>query len=252
MTFLAGAQAAIGAGQLGLGLASLFGGKKGPKQRALGRFDSFIARSGSGRLSVNEGSPGVLGATLSLPGVDSLRGETSALRRDLRGLRASVQPGFGRLTRAAQAAVDNARSRAKGDIKDQLARRRILGSNFGADALIRAEREFANLEDERVGTATVQEIALTAGLLDQEFRGLMADIQSQISELGLAASVGTALLSGANAAQAAATKVLQQEAKGAGQGVASLFTQANQLAASFDKLFAGGGAPSDPSAIGLA
>ena len=64
---------------------------------------------------------------------------------DLDNLRGSIRPGVSELRQSQLRQVENARSKATGTLRDQLQRRRILGSSFAADAQIRAEREFGEL-----------------------------------------------------------------------------------------------------------
>ena len=252
MSFLPIAKTVLGLGQLGLGAASLFG-SSGPSRKSLGAFDIARANAPAGTLQVAETTPGLLSSHFIPSGeFAGLTGQLGDLRSDLRSVRSEVRPGFGRFTDAALRAVANARSRAKGDIKNQLARRRLLGSSFGADAITRSEREFAELENRTAAAATIQETALTARLIDQEFRSAISEIDVELRQLGLASNFASSLLAGANAAQGSFNKILQSEATGQGQGVAALFRSAESLLTNFDKIINPSGSPSDPSVLGFA
>ena len=87
---------------------------------------------------------------------------------DLDTLRSLVAPGSSRLREARLADIANARSRSIGNLRDNLARRRVLGSSFGNDALVRADREFAELEAAVEAETTFQEIQGTLAIIGEE------------------------------------------------------------------------------------
>ncbi len=231
--------AGIGAAQLGLGIFNAFGGRKGPSTRAFGLFDTVKAISGTSSLTASQPSPGLFTTRLRSPNIDAAKAGFPGLISDLQGIRSEVKPGFGRFTEAALTAAANARSRAKGDIKDQIARRRLLGSSFGADTLVRSEKEFAQLENQFTSAATLQEIATTASLIGQEFQTLISQINVELEGLKVASNFSASLLAGAQASQQAFNKTLQAEARGQGQGIASLFSQAQSLISQFGHLSGG-------------
>lgn len=230
--------AGIGAAQLGLGIASAVRGGGGSSfGKALGRFDTFQAGASPGAIRVEQTSPGLLAASFNrTPEFNALRGFARDLPGAFSDLRAQVRPAFGRITEAAVTAIRNAESRAKGTLKDQLARRRVLGSSFGSDALIRLEREFGEAEFKARSSATLAEITASAELISQEFQAVLANIESEVKEILGVAGVGTSLLNGTNAAAGVFQRAAIAEARGRGQGVASLFAQAQDLVRTFDEL----------------
>lgn len=235
--------AAVGVAQLGLTAYNTFAGDDGPSQKALGGFDMFRSTSPSGGVQVAETTPGLLSSTF-LPGGGymELRRRGEGIPGEFANLRSEVRPAFGRITEAAVTAIRNAESRAKGDLKDQLSRRRVLGSSFGSDALIRLEREFGEAEFKTRAQATLAEIATSAQLIQQEFKAILGNLESEMKEIFGTAKIGTALLTGSNTAMAQFQKAAMEEAKGRGQGAASLFGQSQDLIDQFDALGGAGGA----------
>lgn len=108
-------------------------------------------------------------------------------------LREQVAPGFGRLTEAGSAAIQNQRRRAISNLRENLGRRRVLGSSFGEDALARAEAEFGQQEAQFRAQSALQEIEASRVLAQQQFETSVQGSQSIINqanfETGLAAQL---------------------------------------------------------------
>jgi len=114
-------------------------------------------------------------------------------------LREQVAPGFGRLTEAGSAAIQAQRRRAISNLRENLGRRRVLGSSFGEDALARAEAEFGKQEAEFRSQAALQEIEASRVLSQQQFQTSIQGAQSIINqanfETGLAANLSNQISS---------------------------------------------------------
>lgn len=108
----------------------------------------------------------------------------------LGGLREQVAPGFGRLTSARLQEIENARRQAIGNLRENLARRRVLGSSFAQDAITRANLEFAQQAEETAAESFVQELQLTNQLINQQFEASRGEFQTQLNELNLEAQLG--------------------------------------------------------------
>jgi hypothetical protein len=111
----------------------------------------------------------------------------------LAGLRGSVAPGVSDLRAARLAEIENARTSAVGNLRDNLARRRVLGSSFAQDAVTRAESEFGQQKERVAAESFMQELEMTQNLLQQEFATRRAAFQTGLDELNLEAQIGTAL-----------------------------------------------------------
>jgi hypothetical protein len=120
-------------------------------------------------------------------------------------LRAKVAPGFSDLRAARLQEIENSRRAAIGNLRDNLARRRVLGSSFASDAETRAEIEFAQERDKVAAETFLQELDLSNKLIAQEFDLTRQSFGTKLSELNLQADVAAGLT-------AQASQVLQQSA----------------------------------------
>ena len=126
-------------------------------------------------------SGGGLTGTTSPDGIFSVR-QSAPRRRNLRNLanasldaageigtlREGLAPGFGQVTSARLNAIGDRRRAAIGNLRDNLARRRLAGSSFAADALSRAEAEFGREEANARAQGFLEELDANANLLTRE------------------------------------------------------------------------------------
>lgn len=202
---------------------SLFGGKS-RAEKQLEQFRPVNFRSSGLSGNFNKGSN-----TFSVSrsaGVDS---SLSNLVQGLRGrsnefaeLRGEVRPGFGRLTQSRVDAIRNAGSRTVGNLRQELGRRRILGSSFAEREIASTEATFAQEEERARAEAGVQEIALTGELIQREFAGAIEAAQALIGQFNFESSVAASLSTNTtNALNANLTA--QAQAAAAAEGGASEF-----------------------------
>lgn len=136
---------------------------------------------------------------------------------DLDTIRESIRPGFGQLSDAVVQSVGAARDRAIGNLRQQLADRRVSGASFALDAEARTRKEFAIAENRARAEAIIGEIALTSQVLDQESGLLQQEIQNELAELGIASGQTNAFLNAVSQANNIDKQLAAQEARGAGQ-----------------------------------
>ena len=118
---------------------------------------------------------------------------------NINNLEKQVTPGFGRLTQARVNAIGDARRRTIGDLRENLSRRRILGSSFANDAETRASAEFAKLEEEARAQSFLEELDLSSRLIDRQTELNVANLNAALSELNLQGNAAAALATnGAN------------------------------------------------------
>ena len=128
---------------------------------------------------------------------------------DIGNLLPLVAPGFGKLTEAAKAsmqastdAFNASRRKAIGDLRDNLARRRISGSSFASDTLSRAEKEFAlgeaqlKSQQEMIGAEMfLKELDTTFQLTQAKYKAEQSAFAREIDqgnfELGIAAQMAS-------------------------------------------------------------
>ena len=159
-----------------------------------------------------------------IPKLQGIRGELSALkpglaglRGDIRDLRGEVRPGFGRLTRSRVEELRGLRGRAVGNLREELSRRRVLGSSFAAREIGALESEFARQEDQIRAESFMQEMEATNQLIQQELGifGMEGDIASQefamaMQEAGLVDLSHQSLISAFDSSIASAQAMLAQ------------------------------------------
>ena len=181
-----------------------------------------------------------------LPGIESQFGEAFETQlAELSNLRGQLRPGFGALTEAQVGAIETARDKAVGNLRESLAKRRVAGSSFALAQEAQLEREFAQAEAEARAETTLQELDATARLIDQEFQVSLTAAQNaldflnasgalergaagvQLEEQDKLAQIATGLASDAqvtlNNFQQIATELAVQEAQGIGELFGQLF-----------------------------
>lgn len=121
----------------------------------------------------------------------------------IRGLRPSVAPGAGRLSQGLQAstqariaALRGEGRRSVGNIRENLARRRLAGSSFQASEVAAAESEFAMREDQVRAQGAVaeaqgflQEIDMTRTLINDEFGASIKGLGTVLQDLNFDTAV---------------------------------------------------------------
>lgn len=111
----------------------------------------------------------------------------------LASLMPRVAPGISDLRRSRLGAIENARLSAVGTLRDNLARRRVLGSSFGQDAITRAEAEFSQQTQAAEAESFLQEMEMTNNLMQQEFTARRGQFQTFLDEMNLEANMAVGL-----------------------------------------------------------
>lgn len=104
-----------------------------------------------------------------------------------------VAPGISDLRSARLGQVENARLNAVGNLRDNLARRRVLGSSFGQDAITRAEAEFSQQKQAAEAESFLQEMEMTTNLMQQEFTARRGQFQTGLDEMNFEANLAAGL-----------------------------------------------------------
>lgn len=182
-----------GAGQVGLAVPSL--GVSAPGFNVTPGANGFTAsltqaaRKNFFDLStVSRGSQAVLQGRRRQLGVGQglvsrARGELrkggARTERELLEIQNRLRPGFGALTEARVRAIQDARGKAIGNLRENLGRRRVLGSSFAEAAQAQAEREFGQAEAEARATSTLQELDATSQLIQTRAAERSRNIEEQ-------------------------------------------------------------------------
>lgn len=125
-------------------------------------------------------------------------------------LRELVRPGFSAFRKAGLEQIGTRARQSIGNLKENLARRRVAGSSFAGDAVQRAEREFAQEESQFAAATTLQEIDVFNQLTQQITNQQVASVERKIQELNLQLDVGLQLAGAATQSLTAASIQQQQ------------------------------------------
>ena len=155
---------------------------------------------------------------------ETLAGLQGSLREqagETRGLLPLVKPGYGRLTDIATQTIRDRERAAIGNLREHLARRRVLGSSFAQDALGRVGAEFAQTEEQIKAEHFLQELDLTHKLTNEAFTQEQAAFRVELDQIQQESEMAVQLAGGATAslgANARAQAMLDaQAAAGRGQ-----------------------------------
>lgn len=214
-----------GVGLAAAGAASALGGGGGSSSQAIDEFNPLGIRTSG----LTASPKGVVFDVKSSPERQRLVKSLASLFPEqanlTRGLRDMVRPGMGALTEARLTAIDNSRSRAIGNLRENLARRRVLGSSFAQDALSRTEAEFGEQEAKARAQSFLEELEITNQLITQEFDQRRNEFQTFLDEMNLQADVATQLASGATSQLGANARLKAQLAAEEAAGRGSFFGQ---------------------------
>lgn len=160
--------------------------------------------------------------------VNNIAGTYGPQADDLSKLRDQLTPGFGALTNAGVTAIHSARDAAIGNLRENLQRRRVLGSSFGQDAVTRSAAEFGNQEASYRAQSFLSELDANQKLTQQMFDARRGQYQTGLDELNLEANAGTQLASQASAQLGANARLQAQLDAMSQQNAGRFFGQAFQ------------------------
>ena len=166
----------------------------------------------------------------------------------------TVQPGFSDLRNAQMQNLQNQRTSALGNLQQNLARRRVLGSSFGQDAATRANLDYNQQQAQVQAQTYLQELQSSTQLTQQQFAAYQSSFSTTLNEMNLEAQVASDLTNKAssNLLSAAQTQA-QLDAQNAA-GVGKFFGSIGQMLGSgLSGMFGGsGGASSVGSGLAAA
>ena len=168
-----------------------------------GRFKTELSRLGSAaQLAQEERFPRILGDT------DTLRG--------------TLTPGFSDLREASTRAISNARNKAIGNLRQTLTQRRVAGSSFGEQALVSAERDFAEAESAAQAQSFLAELDANMKVLAFETAQVNDALNREFAELGIATGQTAQLAQLNTQSSQFVAQMKAQEASSRGSGIGSL------------------------------
>lgn len=166
----------------------------------------------AGSISSPGMTAGIYGGQVSLQPTAAMQAATTGLSSTFQqagqafgNLASQWAPGASNLRNSLMAALQNQRTSSLGNLRDQLARRRVLGSSFAADAMSRADQQFTQ-DIQRVQDQTfLQELQATAELTQQQFNQYQQSFSTAIAQMNFQTSVAAQL-------QGQASQVMSQAA----------------------------------------
>jgi len=242
--------ASIGGSLVSAGVSKLLGGKKKGKE--------FNQDAGGYTIKINKyGDQSIKTSPERKALVNSLTGKSNQYSSDIKGLIPGVtssyqsaidevnkvlpglSAGYGDITKARVNTIQNEGRKSSSDLRGDLARRRVIGSSFGNDALSRDKAEFAQKEADARAKSYLEELDKNTELVGKR-------LQYQISQINDTNS----LLASAYDASIAADKYQLEEmnsqlaalqaVSGSAQNLAQLNAQLEANKASSVSSIAGG------------
>jgi len=114
--------------------------------------------------------------------LDNLAGSFTNLSGELGALKPLVSPAFGNLTKVGARAIEDTRRRTVGDLRQNLSRRKVLGSSFAADDIARTNAEFSKRDAEFRATTKLQEIEATERLVTQQYEAAASGAEAILTQ----------------------------------------------------------------------
>ncbi len=111
----------------------------------------------------------------------------------LTGLRSKVEPGYNDLLRSRLDTLNNSKLAAVGNLRDNLQRRRVLGSSFAQDAFSRTNAEYGKAADAITADSFLKSLDATQQIAQQEFTARRQQFQVGLDEMNLEANLAASL-----------------------------------------------------------
>lgn len=176
-------------------------------QEGLGRIDAAstaLQNSPAANLNLNFGTPGYGIQLNSSGGAFTRQGETQGVMDALlsgaatdeagyNNLLSQIQPGFGRLSSATQQEIENASRAAVGNLREQLARRRVLGASFANDQMAGLKATYDQMKQKAMAESFVQEMEMTKQVISQRTEARNQAISQAFSQLNFEGDTGRQL-----------------------------------------------------------
>lgn len=130
--------------------------------------------------------------------VDQLQAAYNNAASAFGDVRSQWTPGESALRAAQLQQIENARQANASNLRESLAKRAVLGSSFGQDALTRANLDFNQQKDNVIAQTYLQELDAQHQLIGDQYTAAANAASSGINELNLQGNVGANLSSQAN------------------------------------------------------
>lgn len=108
-------------------------------------------------------------------------------------LLSQISPGFGRFSKATSERFDQDRDRAVGNLREQLAKRRVLGASFANDQIGSLERQYLMDKEEAMSKALLQELEMTNQVIQARSEARNKTISTGLSQIQFETGIGADL-----------------------------------------------------------
>lgn len=117
---------------------------------------------------------------------------------DLGAVRDQTSGAFGAMAQAGRDAFANKSRQAIGNLRENLTRRRVMGSSFASDALARTEREFAQGEAQFLAETKAKELEMQTNLINQQAQAAAQEFTTQLNQMNIDAQLAASLTGNMN------------------------------------------------------
>ena len=225
-------------------VGGLLGGRKSDKraERSL-RPENVITNFRGGGLSgiFSGGQFNVASSPERQQAIQRVESAFGGAATNLGNLRGLVTPGQGLFTNAVRDIFGSARRRSIGNLRDSLARRRVLGSSFAADAIGRREATIDQAERAALAEANLAEIDANFRILQSENQALIQEASQQLQNLNLeaeiAANISQTVTSALGGLAAERSQLFKERAQGFGALGRDIVGDLSTLTGGFGGLF---------------
>lgn len=204
----------------GSGLISRALGPSGAERRA-GEFVPVGFNTPGLNADVSRSSVGITRSSGLQENLDTLRRTLNNRASAFAGLRSRVSGAVGEVTQSRVDAIRSAGLRTVGNLREELARRRVGGSSFAQREIASTEAMFGREEERAAAEGKLTELGLTAEFLNEEFASSIQAVTSLVDQFNfesdLAARIGGAASAAINSANVAAAELSAQRRQGAGE-----------------------------------
>lgn len=129
---------------------------------------------------------------------------------DIAGIRNQWTPGSSALRSSLMTALQNNRTQSLGNLRDNLAQRRILGSSFAQNSLATADQEYQQQIQQIQDQTFLQELSAQQQLQQQQYTAARGQFQTGLDEMNLEAGVAADLTGRATSALSSAATTQAQ------------------------------------------
>lgn len=144
-------------------------------------------------ITVNNSGVGVQRTPETQGIMDALLTGAGADNSGYNSLLSQIAPGFGALTQNALTDINNQANAALGNLKSQLARRRVLGASFANSQLTGLNAQYDQMRQKAIADSWQQEMTMTLDTLKQRTDARNSTLSQAMSQIQFEGNMGTQL-----------------------------------------------------------